>query len=114
MWVGRLSDSERTNRSGSPTAQKRRFGSNTAFPRAGRCRSAGSASHYIVDGRGAIGAVVVQHYQNPQQYDESHQRLLEAIAKQIAGAIELVGQREREDAGHRRDQLLNKSQNALA
>ena len=59
-----------------------------------------------IDGRGTIGAVVVQHYQNPRQYDESHQRLLEAIAKQVAGAIELVSQRERENAGNRRDQFL--------
>lgn len=60
------------------------------------------------DGGVAIGALVVQHYENPQQYDSNHQRLLEAIARLIAGAVDLVGRREREAAKNRRSEFLNK------
>lgn len=55
-----------------------------------------------------IGALVVQHYENPQQYDSNHQRLLEAIARLIAGAVDLVGRREREAAKNRRSEFLSK------
>lgn len=56
----------------------------------------------------AIGALVVQHYENPQQYDLTHQQLLEAIARLIAGAVDLVGRREREAAKHRRSEFVSK------
>ena len=63
---------------------------------------------------GAIGALVVQHYENPREYDQSHQRLLLAIADQISGAIGLADQREREQVRHRRDEFLGQIRRCLS
>jgi GAF domain-containing protein len=60
-----------------------------------------------VEGRGVIGAVVVQDYQNPSLYTRRHQQKLMELAEQIAGAIELANQREREEARRRRGEFLD-------
>lgn len=43
-----------------------------------------------------IGALVVQSYDDPQAYNEYHQRVLVAVADQVAGAVEAVYHSERD------------------
>ncbi|MBN1658576.1 MAG: GAF domain-containing protein, partial [Anaerolineae bacterium] len=45
----------------------------------------------MIRGGRVLGAIVVQHYDTPNVYDESHQALLEAIGSQAAMAIENAG-----------------------
>jgi GAF domain-containing protein len=60
-----------------------------------------------VEGRAAIGAVVVQDAQYPYRYTQRHQQMWMALTEQIAGAIELTYQREREQARRQRGEFLD-------
>jgi len=77
------------------------------------CRSQGIA-HYgrpaqcwlgvplRVEGR-AVGALAVQSYRDRSAYDEHHRHLLAQVADQVAGAIYLAYQMERQDELRRQD-----------
>jgi PAS domain S-box-containing protein/putative nucleotidyltransferase with HDIG domain len=57
----------------------------------------------IVDGK-TIGAMVVQHYGNPNAYAQAEQRMLEFVSSQVARSIERVGA---EEALRRSEQRLS-------
>ncbi|MFZ2488462.1 MAG: GAF domain-containing protein [Anaerolineae bacterium] len=54
-----------------------------------------------------IGALVVQHYVNPRQYNENHRDILEAVAKQIARTVHFSAEKEREAVKSYRNNLLD-------
>lgn len=96
-----------------PNATEAAFREQHQIPPCGQMSQCWLGVPLHVDEHRAIGALVVQHYENPQQYNEDQLRLLEAVAKQIAGAIDLVVQRERESAIHRRPEFINEVRGRL-
>ena len=64
-------------------------------------------------GNGVVGALVVQHYVNPRQYNKNHRDILEAIAEQIAGTVHLCAEKEREAVRIYRNHILNELKTRL-
>ncbi|MBE2234261.1 MAG: GAF domain-containing protein [Anaerolinea sp.] len=61
----------------------------------------------------AIGALVVQSYEDQEAYTAQHQQFLQKVADQVAGAIQMAYQLEREDRQNRQDEALDQLRSAL-
>lgn len=90
-----------------PDGREEGFRNDKRVPDCGTMSQCWLGATLRMEGHKAIGAIVVQDYIEPRKFSKRHERLLTALCTQIAGAIHLANEREREQMRRHRSEYLN-------